>query len=250
MCLTQRLLGAFAGLLVLSGASAQAGEVKVAVAANFLEPAQRIAEAFSAATGHQATLSFGSSGQLYAQIAAGAPYEALLSADAERPAKAEAAGLAVKGSRFTYAVGRLVLWSRTPGLVDAQGAVLRRGAFAKIAIADPVTAPYGLAAVQTLRKLGLYGQIAPKIVTGGSIAQAYQFVQTGAAEVGFVALSQVIDDKARSRWLVPQADYAPIEQQAVLLAAGQSNPAATAFLAFLKGPQARAIIVRYGYEIR
>jgi len=239
-----------AGLSLLAGASAMAGETRVAVAANFTEPAKAIAAKFEARTGHKATLSFGSSGQFYTQIANGAPFEVFLSADAERPARAEAEGLAVAGARFTYATGRLVLWSRTPGLVDAKGAVLARGKFEKLAIAEPRSAPYGLAAVETLTRLGLQDTLKPKIVTGSSITQAYQYVQTGAAELGFVALSQVIAERGGSRWVVPTSHQTPIEQQAVLLKTGAGNRAATAFLQFLKGPEARAIIRRYGYEVR
>lgn len=228
--------------------AASAGEVKVAVAANFTQPAREIAARFKARTGHDARLSFGSSGQFYAQIANGAPFEVLLSADRERPQKAEAEGLAAAGSRFTYAVGRLVLYSRTSGLVDGRGAVLKTGRFDKIAIADPKTAPYGLAAVETMRKLGVYETLAPRLVQGASITQAYQFVDTGAAELGFLALSQVAGVKGGSRWTVPAALHTPIDQQAVLLKTGAGNPAARAFMAFLKGPEARAIVRRYGYE--
>jgi len=237
-------------LLVLLGgpASALAGEAQVAVAANFTAPAKEIAAAFHAATGHTATLSFGSSGQIYAQLSQGAPYEVFLSADAERPQKAEQEGLGVARSRFTYAIGRLVLYSRSPGLVDARGQVLARGGFAKLAIANPGAAPYGAAAVQTMQARRLYDALKPKLVTGGSITQAYQFVQTGAAELGFVALSQVIDETGGSRWLVPARDHAPILQQAILLKTGQANPAARAFLDFLHSPRARAVIRRYGYE--
>lgn len=231
-------------------APAAAAETQVAVAANFTEPAKAIAAAFQKASGHRAALSFGASGQFLTQIAHGAPYEVFLSADAERPARAEQAGLAVRGTRFTYAVGRLVLFSRTPGLVDGRGAVLRRGGFDKLAIADPATAPYGEAAVETLRRLGLYDALQPKVVKGASITQAYQFVSTGAAELGFVALSQVNDQPGGSRWIVPASLHAPIDQQAILLATGKDSPAAKAFMAFLKGPQARAIIRRYGYEVR
>lgn len=227
-----------------------AAEVKVAVAANFTEPAKEIAARFKTKTGHDANLSFGSSGQFYTQIANGAPFEVFLSADAERPTKAEADGLAVPGSRFTYAVGRLVLYSKTPGLVDAKGAVLKSGKFNKLSIADPKTAPYGVAAVETMKKLGLSEALAPKLVQGTSITQAYQFVDTGAAELGFVALSQVVTVKGGSRWLVPTADHTPIDQQAVLLKTGAANPGAGAFLAFLKGAEAKAIIRKYGYEIR
>ena len=188
-----RVVALIAVLLLSSPGLARAADVQVAVAANFAEPAKAIATAFKAATSHRATLSFGASGQFYSQIAAGAPFEVLLSADAERPAKAEAEGLAVKGARFTYAVGRLVLYSRTPGLVDANGAVLETARFQKLAMADPAAAPYGAAAVETLKALGLYDRLKPKIVMGSSIAQAYQFVDAGAAELGFVAFSQVID---------------------------------------------------------
>jgi len=244
------ILGALCALAFAGAAApALAADTQVAVAANFTEPAKEIAAAFTATTGHKALLSFGSSGQFYAQLAHGAPYEVFLSADAERPTKVEQDGLGAPGSRFTYAVGKLVLYSKTPGLADG-GKVLRSGAFAKLAVADPVAAPYGAAAIETLQKLGLYDAVKPKVVTGSSITQTYQFVATGAADLGFVALSQVIQEPGGSRWLVPQADYAPIEQQAILLLSGQKNPAATAFIAFLKTPQARAIIRRYGYEIR
>lgn len=246
------LAAAFAGALslVMGAASALAAETKVAVAANFTEPAKEIAAKFEAATGHKVVLSFGSSGQFYTQIANGAPYEVFLSADSERPTKAEADGLAVTGTRFTYATGRLVLFSKTPGLVDAKGAVLKKGGFEKLAIADPKAAPYGQAAVETLTKLKLYETLKPKIVTGSSITQAYQYVQTGAAELGFVALSQVINETGGSRWVVPAADHTPIDQQAVLLKTGSDNVAAKAFLQFLKGKDAKAIIKRYGYEVR
>jgi molybdate transport system substrate-binding protein len=244
------ILGLFAALTLTGlAAPALAAETQVAVAANFTEPAKEIAAAFAAATGHTATLSFGSSGQFYAQIAHGAPYEVFLSADAERPQKAEQDGLGVPNTRFTYALGKLALYSKTPGLADG-GAALKAGRFAKLAIADPAAAPYGVAAVQTLRKLGIYDAVKPKIVTGASITQTYQFVATGAADLGFVALSQVIKSSEGSRWLVPAEDYPPIDQQAILLFTGQKNPAARAFLDFLKGPQARAVIKRYGYEVR
>lgn len=244
------LIAAMAGVSLMLGGVAWAGETKVAVAANFTEAAREIAARFKARTGHDATLSFGASGQFYAQIANGAPYEVFLSADVERPQKAEVEGLAVTGSRFTYATGRLVLFSRTQGLVDGRGAVLSRGGFDKLAIADPKAAPYGQAAVEALTKLKLYEALRPKIVTGASITQAFQFVQTGATELGFVALSQVVDDKRGSRWLVPAANHTPIDQQAVLLKTGANSDAAKAFLAFLKSAEVKAIIRRYGYEVR
>lgn len=243
-------LALFGAALTLAAAPALAADAQVAVAANFTEPAKEIAAAFKAKTGHTATLSFGASGQFYTQMAHGAPYEVFLSADAERPKKAEDEGLAVKGTRYTYAFGRLVLYSKTPGLVDAKGAVLKSDRFAKLAIADPAAAPYGAAAIQTMRKLGVYDALAPRIVKGSSITQAYQYVATGNAELGFVALSQVIDEPGGSRWVVPAADHAPIEQQAVLLKTGEKNPAARAFVTFLKSPAAIAIIKRYGYEVR
>jgi len=239
-----------AASLTLGAAPVRAAETQVAVAANFTEPAKEIAAAFKAATGHTAILSFGSSGQFYAQMAHGAPYEVLLSADADRPQAAERDGLGVVGTRFTYAIGRLVLYSKTPGLVDPAGVVLGAGKFNKLAIADPTAAPYGAAAVQTMRKLGVYDRVKPKIVQGTSITQAYQFVQTGAAELGFVALSQVIRTEGGSRWQVPATDHTPIDQQAILLYTGEKNPAARAFLQFLKGPAAVSIIKRYGYEVK
>ena len=244
----RRVFGWAAAALALGFAvPAAAADVQVAVAANFTEPAKQIAAAFEARTHNHLALSFGSSGQFYTQIAHGAPFEVLLSADAERPAQAEKEGLAVPGTRFTYAIGRLVLFSKTAGLVDGRGAVLKSGRFQKLAIADPALAPYGAAAVQTMTRLGVYEALKSKLVTGTSISQAYQFVDTGAAELGFVALAQVIAQAGGSRWLVPEADHAPIEQQAVLLKTGEGDPAAMAFLAFLKGPEARKVIKRFGY---
>ncbi|TAJ71632.1 MAG: molybdate ABC transporter substrate-binding protein [Phenylobacterium sp.] len=236
-------------LALVFASPALAAEVKVAVAANFAEPAREIAARFKARTGHDAVLSVGSSGQFYAQIANGAPFGVFLSADRERPEKAEAEGLGVPGSRFTYAVGRLVLYSKTPGLVDGRGAILKTGKFNKIAIADPKTAPYGVAAVETMRKLGVYDALSPKLVQGTSITQAYQFIDTGAAELGFVALSQVVAVKGGSRWTVPAANHTPIDQQAVLLKTAAGDPAARAFMSFLRSAEVRAIIRKYGYEV-
>lgn len=237
--------------VVMTGSNAaSAAQTPVAVAANFTEPGKQIATAFKAQTGHTAVLTFGSSGEFYAQIAHGAPYEVFLSADADRPKRAEQEGLGVAGSRVTYAVGRLALYSKTSGVAVNAGAVLASGNFDKLAIADPAAAPYGAAAVQTMKKLGVYDRVRGKIVTGTSISQTYQFVQTGAAELGFVAWSQVITQAGGSRWLVPSRDHDPIEQQAILLQAGARSPAAKAFLAFLKSPAAVAIIRKYGYEAR
>ena len=243
-----RLSGLIAVVCALNVAPAAAATVQIAVASNFMEPAKEIATAFTAQTGHQANLSFAPSGQIYVQLTHGAPFEVFLSADKERPQQAEKSGFSVYGARFTYAVGRLVLYSTRPGFVDANGKVLARGDFEHLAIADPAIAPYGLAAVQSLRKLDLYDRLKPKIVRGSSIAQTFQFVQTGAAEAGFVALSQVINRPEGSRWIVPATLHSPIDQQAVLLKTGANNPAAKAFMAFLKSATARAIIRRYGYE--
>ncbi len=236
--------------LVLGATPAFAGSALIAVAANFTAPAKEIGAAFAKKTGDTVEFSFGSTGKLYTQIAQGAPFDAFFAADDERPEKAEAEGYAVSGSHFTYAVGKLALWSAKPGVVDAQGAVLTRGDFAKISIASPAAAPYGAAAVETMTKLGVYETLKPKIVEGNNISQAHQFVATGAAELGFVALSQINLDPAGSRWVVPQALYAPIYQDAVLLKKGAANPAASAFLAYLKSPEALAVLAKYGYGVR
>jgi len=229
---------------------AQAGETLVAVAANFTAAAKEIGTAFTAKTGDTVKFSFGSTGKLYTQISQGAPFEAFLAADAKRPAKAEKEGYAVSGSGFTYAVGKLVLWSKTPGLVDAQGAVLKSGKFNKVSIANPTAAPYGAAAVAAMKGLGVYDALKPKIVEGNNISQAHQFVATGAAEIGFVAGSQVALTKEGSRWMVPDSLYTPIYQDAVLLTKGAKNPVATAFLDYLRGPEAAKVLAKYGYGTR
>lgn len=244
------MIVAGAGLLALACAPATAADVSVAVAANFAEPAKAVAEAFHATTGDSAVISPGASGQLATQITHGAPYEVFLSADSERPQALIAGGYAVAQSRFTYALGRLSLYSVTPGVVDSQGLVLKRTDLRAVAIADPAVAPYGVAAEETMLRLGVYEALKPKIVKGASIAQTYQFVATGAAEIGFVAQSQIVNVKGGSRWLVPETLHAPIEQQAVLLTQGAKDPAARKFLDFLKSPTARAIIARYGYDVR
>jgi molybdate transport system substrate-binding protein len=230
----------------------QAGEVQVAVAANFAGPVARIGEAYTAATGHVLKLSAGSTGKFYAQIVAGAPFEVLLAADDETPKKLINEGHAVAGSNFTYAIGKLVLWSAQAGFVDGQGAVLSSDRVKHVAIANPKLAPYGAAAVEMLKARGLIEAVAPKLVTAESIAQAYQFVVTGNAEVGFVALSQVaVPDKppVGSFWLVPQNLYGVIRQDAVLLKSGEKNPAALALLAWLKSESARAVIRTWGYGL-
>ncbi|HEY0329049.1 MAG TPA: molybdate ABC transporter substrate-binding protein [Rhodopseudomonas sp.] len=235
-------------LACVTGSGAFAAQTNVAVAANFTDAAKEIAAIFKDKTGHEAVLSFGASGQFYTQITQDAPFQVFLSADNERPKKLVDDGLGVAGSNFTYAVGKLVLWSKAPGVVKGEE-TLKQASFAKLSICNPVAAPYGAAAVETMKALKLYDELKPKLVEGANITQAYQFVQTGNAEVGFVALSQVVNDKDGSRWMVPQSLYAPILQDAVLLKKGASNEAATAFVAFLKGPEARAIIEKYGYEV-
>lgn len=232
----------------LSATHALAGTVTVAVAANFTAAANEIAAAFAEETGHEAVLSFGSTGQLYTQITQGAPFEVFLAADQERPARVLEEGLAVEGSDFTYAVGQIVLWSADAGLVSGPE-TLEAGEFDKIAIANPETAPYGLAALQAMDALGVAKTLEAKIVQGNSIAQTYQFVETGNAELGFVALSQIAGNEAGSRWVVPGDLYDPIRQDAVLLVKGEENPAARAFLEFLRAPAATEIIEAYGYGV-
>lgn len=240
--------GALFGAAV--AAPALASDVQVAVAANFTDTAKDIAAAFEKKTGNHVVMSFGPSGGFFSQIEQGAPFEVFLSADAERPVKLEADGFGLKGTRFVYAYGTLVLWSATPGLVDNKGAVLAKGQFDHLAIADPAAAPYGVAAIETMKKLGLYDKLQAKIVKGTSIAQAYTFVSTGSADLGFIALSQVYKFPRGSIWYVPKDDYTAIDQQAILLKPGESDPAAKAYLDFLKSPEAARIIKSYGYEVR
>lgn len=236
------------GLLALAGTPAFAADVSAAVAANFTKPAEEIGAAFTAKTGDTVTFSFGATGALYTQISQGAPFEVFFSADNKRPKQAVAEGFAVDGSVFTYAVGKVVLYSPSLDLTDG-ATVLKANAFQHLSVADPKTAPYGAAAMETLEKLGLTEALTPKIVTGENISQALQFVDTANAELGFVALSQVIDKPAPQVWRVPAEDYTPILQDAVLLKPGEADPAAAAFLEFLKGDEARAIIEKYGYEV-
>jgi molybdate transport system substrate-binding protein len=241
------------GLAVFGAATAlSAAEVSVAVASNFTAPMQKIARAFEQDTGHKALLAFGATGGFYAQIKNGAPFQILLAADNETPARLDKEGLGVAGARFTYAVGKLVLWSQQPGLVDDQGDVLRQGGFDKLAIANPKLAPYGAAAIETLTKLGLLSQLKPKFVEGANISQTYQFVASKNAALGFVALSQVFADgrlTAGSAWVVPASFHAPIQQDAVLLKTGKDNAAASALMTYLQGDTARAIIRAYGYAL-
>lgn len=236
-----------AGLLA---SAARADEVRVAVATNFAGPLASIAKDFTAATGHTLKTSTGATGKFYSQILQGAPFDVLLAADDETPKKLIAKGLAVAGSNFTFATGVLVLWSAQPGLVDNQGAVLASGRFQKLAVANPKLAPYGAAALQVLAARGLAEAITPRLVTAESIAQAYQFVFTGNAELGFVALSQVAvpgQPASGSHWRVPANLHTEIRQDAVLLQRGANRAAASALLDWLKTPAAKAVMRAYGY---
>ena len=247
----RRLLTLTAALAL--SAAAQAEVVQIAVAANFTAPARALAEIFARTTGHEAKLSFGATGAFYTQIKNGAPFDILLAADDERPIRLEKEGDTVPGSRFTYAVGQLVLWSAKPGFVDDQGAVLKGGNFNKIAIANPKLAPYGAAAVETMDKLGLAAALTPKLVTGESIGQTYNFIATGNAELGFVALAQVLDGgklKSGSMWVVPAKYHAPIIQDAVILKRAAANPAAKAWMALMRSPTTQDFIRSYGYEVK
>ena len=227
---------------------AQADTTNVAVAANFTDAATEIAVLFAETTDHEAILSFGATGQLYAQITQSAPFEILLAADDVRPTLAVAEGNGVDGSVFTYAVGQLVLYSTEEAMVTGPE-TLEGGNFERIAIANPETAPYGKAAIETLQSLGVLDALQSKIVQGQNIGQAYQFVETGNAELGFVALGQVSQTDTGSRWIVPQEHYQPIRQDAVLLKTGEANPAANAFIAFLQSEEAASIIEKYGYAL-
>lgn len=245
--LSRTLLGS---VLWLLSSWALAAEVKVAVAANFGAPMREIAAAFERDTGHKAVLSLGSTGSFYAQIRNGAPFELLLAADDTTPARLATEGLALERSRFSYATGRLALWSAQPGLVDGAGAVLRSDGIERLAIANPKLAPYGQAAIETLRKLGLYERLATRLVQGENIAQTHQFVASGSAPLGFVALSQVQRGgriEQGSAWLVPAELHEPIRQDAILLLPGKDRPAASALLDYLRSEPARRLMSGYGY---
>lgn len=251
MPLARQLAIALAASLAFAAAGARADVVLVAVAANFSAPMRLIAAEFEKTSGHKAQLAFGATGAFYAQIRNGAPFQAFLSADDETPAKLAQEGLAEASSRFTYAIGSLVLWSAKPGFVDSRGEVLRTAPFAKLALANPKTAPYGRAAIEALTRLGLLNSLESKFVQGENIAQTFQFVMTGNAELGFVALSQVMKDGVvaeGSAWLVPGELHEPIRQEAVLLTAARNNAAALALLQYLKSDKARAVIRAFGYR--
>lgn len=238
--------------LATAASAANAVEVNVAVAANFAAPMQAIATAFAQDTGHKAILSFGSSGKFYAQIKNGAPFHVFLSADQEVPARLERENRVLPGTRFTYATGRLVLWSKQAGLVDNNGDILRSNGFQKIAMADPKLAPYGAAAIEVLENLGLRQALAPKLVQGENIATAYQFVATGNAALGFVALSQVMANGSLtegSGWVVPATLHKPLRQDAVALNNSKHNAAAAALLVYLRSDRAKSVMRSFGYEI-
>jgi molybdate transport system substrate-binding protein len=238
-------------VLGVGATDAAADQARIAVAANFGAPMKAIVAAFERDTGHEVKVSFGSTGKLYAQIRNGAPFEALLAADQRRPILLEQQGLAVPGSRFTYAVGTLVLWSSQPGLVVNGAELLKDGDFERLSIANPKLAPYGQAATEVLEALGVLAAVAPKLVMGENISQTYQFVDTGNAQLGFVALSQVVEGGAITKgsgWVVPAQLHQPIRQDAVILARGGGHAAVSELFAFLKGEKARAIIDDFGYE--
>jgi molybdate transport system substrate-binding protein len=240
----------FWGLLL--ACAAHADEVQVAVAANFTAPMQQIAAEFEKDTGHKVMLSFGATGKFFAQISNGAPFEVLLAADDETPARLEKEFLAAPHSRFTYAIGKLVLWSAQAGYVDARGEILKSGEFKHLALANPKTAPYGAAAIEAMKKLGALESVQSRFVQGENVAQAHQFVASGNAELGFVALAQVYKDgriTSGSAWIVPASLHAPIRQDAVVLAKGKHNRAAAALTDYLKANKVRAIIKSYGYEL-
>ena len=243
----------FFGLTVAIAGFAHADEIQVAVAANFTAPMQQIAAQFEKETGHKAALAFGATGKFYAQIVNGAPFEILLAADDEVPARLEKEGQGIAGSRFTYAIGTLVLWSANPDLVDAKGEVLKSGSFKHLALANPKTAPYGATAIEAMTKLGVLPNVQGRFVQGENISQTQQFILSGNAELGFVALSQIYKEgkiTAGSAWIVPSTLHEPIRQDALLLAKGKDKPAAAALLSFLKGDKAKTIIKSYGYELR
>jgi molybdate transport system substrate-binding protein len=237
---------------IFASVSTQAAEVSVAVASNFAQPLKMIAAEFEKDTGHKLNITPGATGKFYAQIINGAPFEVLLAADDETPAKLEKEGKAVAGTRFTYATGRLVLWSPKEGVVDDKGAILKSGTFQYLAIANSKVAPYGMAAMQTMQKLGVLTLLEPKIVQGENIAQTQQFVSTGNVQLGFLALSQVYENgklKAGSAWIVPQNLHDPLKQDVVLLNAGKNSAAAAALLDYLKSEKAKKIITSFGYQL-
>lgn len=246
-----RLVSILLATLVGTVSTVHAEEISVAVAANFTAPMKQIAEAFEKETGHKIAAAYGATGKFYAQIKNGAPFDVLLAADNETPAKLIKENAAVAGSQFTYAMGKLVLWSAKPAIVDPAGNILKSGGFDHIALANPKLAPYGAAAIEVMKSLGVYEALQSKVVTGESIAQTQQFIHSGNALLGFVALSQVLKDGKieGSSWVVPGSLYAPILQDVVVLEKGKEKPAAAALLKYLKTDKAKAIITSFGYEL-
>lgn len=239
-------------LLSLISPLSLAGQLSVAVAGNFYKALQVISAQYQEQTGHKILLSVGATGKLYAQISNGAPFEILLAADKARPGKLVEQGLAVKGSQFTYAKGKLLLWSSDPGLVDSAGEILRSPQIVHLAIANPKTAPYGAAAIDVLKNLGVYQQLKDKIVEGQSVGQSFQQISSGAVSLGIIALSQVVVDNkiaSGSGWIIPATLYQPIEQDAVLLNKGTTNPIAKDFLRYLQTTECKEIIRSFGYEV-
>lgn len=237
--------------IMLAAAAARAEEATVAIAANFAEPMERLEAMFERRSGHALKPVIGSTGKLYAQITNGAPFDVLLAADRERPARLEEDGHGLAGSRFTYALGRLALWSADPDLIEGEQ-TLRAGSFRHLAIANPKLAPYGLAARQTLEALGLWQHLQPKVVRGENVGQAFQMVETANAELGLIALSYVMSARnatSGSRWDVPADLHEPIRQDAILLEHGADNSAARAFLDFVRQPEAQAVLERFGYAL-
>lgn len=235
-------------VFLLTGGSVPAKEIHIAVASNFTHTMKEIAQRYEAKSGVKVTLVFGSTGKLYAQIRNGAPFDAFFAADVKRPERLDNDGIALPGSRFTYAVGKIVLWSPKPDIVDTDGRVLKTGNFRHLALANPIFAPYGQAAEQIMQKRGVWETLQNRLVMGENISQAFHFVYSGAANLGFVAYSQVkcLDNSEKgSFWIPPQSLYDPIEQQAVLL---KDNAATREFLAFIKSKKARKIIQKFGYD--
>jgi molybdate transport system substrate-binding protein len=247
-----RLLSVLLATLLGAASQVQADEVFIAVAANFAAPMQKIVAEFEKETGHKVVASFGSTGKFYAQIKGGAPFEVLLAADDEIPARLISENAAVAGSQWTYAIGKLVLWSAKPGVVDDKGDVLKNGNFEHISLANPKLAPYGAAGVEVMKARGAYDKLQAKIVMAENITQAYQFISTGNAQLGFVALSQVLKEGRidGSSWIVPANLYTPIRQDAVILDKGKDRPAALALAKYLKADKSVAIIKSFGYELR
>jgi molybdate transport system substrate-binding protein len=238
-------------MLLLVAVPCLAADLHLAVAANFTAPMEQLKPLFEKASGHKLIISYGTVGKFYAQIKNGAPFELLISADDETPIRLEKDGLALPETRFTYAIGKLMLWSTKPGLVDAKGEVLKQADFKRLAIANPKLAVYGAAGVEVMKKLGVYEQLQPKLVFGENITQTYQFIATANADLGFVALSQIYKNgsyAAGSHWQVPSNLYLRIRQDAVLLTKGRDNPAGKALLAFLKTQETKKIIRSYGYD--